>query len=520
MKKMFLLFIIILTFIFTLPTFAQFGSSGLKVGLQGNFLYPRNDFDNDNGIKFAGLIRGFIRMDLVKGLQFELGVGEGIYAGLGTIISNNAPKAYYMTRIIPIDFRFVVSPWEREKYNPYFYAGFGALHWDKWYSEFTNIFKSPQTTEPTGWTGVVPAGAGIQLKLSEHFALDFQAGINYTFTDNLEQIKMNDNQDYYYTAGIGLFYFGPNPNADDDNDGLTNPDEKLLGTDPMNPDTDGDGLLDGAEVKTFKTNPLNPDTDGDGLKDGEEVMTYKTDPNKVDTDVDGLKDGEEAMKYKTDPLKADTDDDGLKDGEEAMKYKTDPLKADTDGDGLKDGDEVMKYKTDPLNPDTDKDGLKDGEEVIKYQTDPLNPDTDSGTINDGTEVKRGTNPLDASDDIPKIIKAEIGQAIVLEGITFKTGSAEILPVSEEILQKALNTLVYYKDMEVEIAGHTDNVGKKAYNKKLSEKRAESVKAWLVAKGINSKRITTKGYGLEKPIASNKTEEGRTKNRRIEFIRTK
>ncbi len=58
---------------------------------------------------------------------------------------------------------------------------------------------------------------------------------------------------------------------DSDNDGLTDAEEKTLGTDPFNPDTDGDGLFDGEEVKVYKTDPLNPDTDGDGFKDGAEV---------------------------------------------------------------------------------------------------------------------------------------------------------------------------------------------------------------------------------------------------------
>jgi len=258
------------------------------------------------------------------------------------------------------------------------------------------------------------------------------------------------------------------------------------------------------------------------------------------------------MKYKTDPLKADTDDDGLIDGQEVngsaiiikvvgksadvKNVKTDPLNKDTDGDGLTDGQEVNGTKveikvvgqepftkvcvTDPTNPDTDGDGLSDGDEVLKYKTDPLNPDTDGGTVDDGVEVKRGTNPLDPSDDVPKVIKAEVGKPIVLEGITFNTGSAEILAESEDILQQALNTLKYYKDMEVEINGYTDNVGKKAYNQKLSLRRAESVKNWLVNQGIAASRITAKGFGMSNPIASNKTAEGRAKNRRIEFVRIK
>jgi hypothetical protein len=69
--------------------------------------------------------------------------------------------------------------------------------------------------------------------------------------------------------------------TDKDFDGLTDEEEKKLGTDPLNPDSDGDGLLDGTEVKKFKTNLLNPDTDGDGMKDGEEVLRGR-DPLKKD----------------------------------------------------------------------------------------------------------------------------------------------------------------------------------------------------------------------------------------------
>ena len=80
---------------------------------------------------------------------------------------------------------------------------------------------------------------------------------------------------------------------DTDNDGLTNQEEAILGTDSNNKDTDGDGLSDYDEVKIYNTNPLKVDTDGDGLSDYEEVKIYHTDPLKADTDGDGHNDGEE-----------------------------------------------------------------------------------------------------------------------------------------------------------------------------------------------------------------------------------
>jgi outer membrane protein OmpA-like peptidoglycan-associated protein len=71
-------------------------------------------------------------------------------------------------------------------------------------------------------------------------------------------------------------------------------------------------------------------------------------------------------------------------------------------------------------------------------------------------------------------------------------------------------------MTIEISGHTDNISSKSFNKELSKKRANSVANYLIKKGIDRKRFTTEGFGYSKPIADNKTEKGRQKNRRVEF----
>ena len=169
---------------------------------------------------------------------------------------------------------------------------------------------------------------------------------------------------------------------DPDMDGLINNEELQIGTDPFNPDTDGDGLGDGEEVKSYRTNPLAPDTDSDGLGDGEEVHQRRTDPLNPDTDADRLMDGDE-VKRNTDPLNPDTDADLLNDGDEVNR-KTDPLNPDSDQDGLNDGTEVS-IGTDPLKPDTDSDFLLDGQENQNCPH-PLNPDTDGDTIIDGRDL--------------------------------------------------------------------------------------------------------------------------------------
>ncbi|MBI3987270.1 MAG: OmpA family protein [Lentisphaerae bacterium] len=97
--------------------------------------------------------------------------------------------------------------------------------------------------------------------------------------------------------------------VDSDGDGLTDEEEVKLGTDPHDPDTDHDGLLDGEEVHTYDTNPLNPDTDMDALKDGAEVHQHDTNPRKRDTDNGGVADGHEVIEDNTNPL--DPSDDLL-----------------------------------------------------------------------------------------------------------------------------------------------------------------------------------------------------------------
>jgi outer membrane protein OmpA-like peptidoglycan-associated protein len=361
-----------------------------------------------------------------------------------------------------------------------------------------------------------PVGVGFEAFMSKK--VSFTADAGYSLVGDEIDLRKNSSLDGFLTANVGLkFYFGGGDDGDNDKDGLTNGEERRLGTNPDVPDTDGDGLKDGEEVKRYKTNPLKPDTDGDGLTDGEEVFKYKTNPLNPDTDGDGLSDGDEVLKYQTDPLKADTDGDGLSDGDEVLRHHTNPLKVDTDDDGLSDWQEFKIYHSDPTNPDTDGDGLTDGEEILRYKTNPLKADTDGGGANDGDEVKRGTNPLNPMDDgVQGKMILEKGATLVLEGVTFNSGSAVVTPASERILEQAFAALSANPDILVEIAGYTDNTVSPGANVRISRLRAESVRQWLVNRGISATRMTAVGQGMRNPIAPNTTAEGRARNRRIEF----
>ncbi len=130
------------------------------------------------------------------------------------------------------------------------------------------------------------------------------------------------------------------------------------------------------------------------------------------------------------------------------------------------------------------------------------------------EIKNGFEDTDGCpDEIPEKIKKFTG---VIAGIEFDRGKDTIRPVSEGVLTNALAILQEYPQLKIEISGHTDTDGKPEDNVDLSKRRADSVKAWFVGKGIDESRITTRGAGPNEPIADNKTATGKPKNRRIEF----
>jgi len=105
---------------------------------------------------------------------------------------------------------------------------------------------------------------------------------------------------------------------------------------------------------------------------------------------------------------------------------------------------------------------------------------------------------------------------VLIGVNFESNKSSLSPEAYPILVNAVQVLLSNPDLEVEVQGHTDNVGNKDYNRKLSIERAETVKRFLISKGINPSRLTVVGYGDSQPISDNKTPQGKALNRRIEF----
>jgi outer membrane protein OmpA-like peptidoglycan-associated protein len=208
----------------------------------------------------------------------------------------------------------------------------------------------------------------------------------------------------------------------------------------------------------------------------------------------------------------DSDGDRLPDIREG-ELGTDPYDPDTDDDKLSDGEEVLDYDTDPLQPDTDWDGLKDGEEVRKYRTDPKDRDTDDGGVADGHEVlDDNTDPLDGSDDLQLFelyIQFDYDKSIIKEQYFPE------LDVIGKVLSRSEGATAV-------IEGHADRkkLSDPDYNMKLSERRAEAVRQYLVDKcSIAGERLTAKGFGFTRPKAANDPDAGNPANRRVEvYIR--
>ncbi len=150
------------------------------------------------------------------------------------------------------------------------------------------------------------------------------------------------------------------------------------------------------------------------------------------------------------------------------------------------------------NLDSDGDGIADDSDKC-----PKEPETKNGFRDDDG----------CPDEVPAALAKFSG---AIEGVVFKTGSAELDAKSAPVLTKAAEVFKKYSDIRVEIAGHTDNAGNPDVNTTLSQRRAEAVKEWFVKHGIVASRLEAKGYGPSKPVAGNDTDAGRSKNRRVEF----
>jgi outer membrane protein OmpA-like peptidoglycan-associated protein len=417
-------------FIISTGLYAQSEKQRLSFGFNGGMSKYWGEF-TDNQYYLNG--EAFFRYNILKTVSIQLNSGLGavrwkvaddpnVLSKYPEYFGENAEKGdqypnststsiqdknqtWYIPYELTVSYNFFPS----EKFVPHVFAGVGGMYFEPESGDtgFNNAL--PNNINSDNIDGyeqnifTVPVGVGFEMYITDSFVLNGKVTYRFMQTDyfddlsDAEDANADSESDQLLTFGVGLSYYILG-DADYDNDGLTNGKEKEIGTDPKNPDTDGDGLMDGEEVNNFYTDPLDQDTDDDNLTDFAEVMEHKTAPTRPDSDADGLDDGSEIAR-KTDPNNQDSDGDRLLDGDEVNDYKTDPLDQDSDGDNLTDGDEVLKHSTNPKAKDTDNDNIEDGVEINETKTNPAREDTDQDGLNDGLEVRNhNTDPNNVDSD--------------------------------------------------------------------------------------------------------------------------
>ena len=203
---------------------------------------------------------------------------------------------------------------------------------------------------------------------------------------------------------------------------------------------------------------------------------------------------------------------------------------DRDGDGITDADDkcpdvagVARYQGCPI-PDTDKDGINDELDkcptvpgLARYQGCPI-PDTDGDGVND-EEDKCINEKGPASNFGCPVINEEIVKKVnrAAQNVFFATGSSKLLAKSYKPLKDVAQIMKENPSFKLSVEGHTDSTGGHDMNMKLSDSRAASVANYLKANGVEENRISSQGFGPDRPIAPNKTVAGRAKNRRVEMI---
>jgi outer membrane protein OmpA-like peptidoglycan-associated protein len=277
---------------------------------------------------------------------------------------------------------------------------------------------------------------------------------------------------------------------------------------PREHDKDGDGIIDSQDRCPDDPGPRENggcpwgDKDGDGLKDNEDKCPQKAGPPENqgcpwgDTDGDGLKDNEDKCPKDPGPKEnngcpwGDRDKDGIKDNQDGCPDEPGPRENGEDDDGCPD-------------KDNDKDGIPDDKDKC-----PNEPETINGVKDDDGCPDKGRQVV--------IVRKE--KIEILQKVHFAYGRARIKPDSYSLLNQVAQVLQGHQEIKkIRVEGHTDARGSDASNMRLSQRRANAVRTYLLKQGVDPARLKAVGYGESKPIAPNSSDVGREANRRVEFV---
>jgi OOP family OmpA-OmpF porin len=209
----------------------------------------------------------------------------------------------------------------------------------------------------------------------------------------------------------------------------------------------------------------------------------------------------------------DKDGDGVPDAVDECKDTPAGDRVDAKGCTVKDAD------GDGVLDDADQCADTPAGEQVDAKGCPLPKDGDKDGVTDDKDRCPSTPPgVTVDEEGCQVLFEQKKKTLILEGVNFETGKSTLTPESQTILNGVAESLVANEEIKVQVGGHTDNTGSLALNRRLSKARAEAVRQYLIEKGVPADRLTAAGFGPDRPVASNRTAEGRAQNRRVELTR--
>lgn len=370
--------------------------------------------------------------------------------------------------------------------SPFIYGGLGAV--------------APELKSKDLYAQL-PLGLGFSIKLSDRAWIEAQTDYRFAFEDGRDS--------WQHAIGLKLNLDGR--------------------------DRDGDGVSDNKDSCPDVPGTVNgcPDADGDGIADKDDkCVNLAGVPENMgcpsDKDRDGVYDTEDECPDVAGTVKGcpDKDGDGFPDKNDKCPDVAGKLMGcpDKDMDGVADKDDKCPDVAGPVSnfgcpPDRDNDGFPDASDPCPDQAGSTNgcPDTDGDGLTDNLDKCPNTPGPASNNGCPEIKKEDQKKLdVAMTAVQFRTGTAILTPASRKVLNDVVKVLSTYPEMNLNIEGHTDDVGDEMKNLKLSLQRANSCKDYLISKGIKEDRLNVVGHGESKPVADNKTNEGRKANRRTEF----
>ncbi|WP_300570794.1 OmpA family protein [Flavobacterium sp.] len=484
MKKLVILCICLAS---TLIVKAQTQDKKWNIGLHGGIVQYHGDLGHDF-YKTDNTMYGF------GGLSISRYLGRYLDANVsfsrGELGYNNGETANFKSDFSAASVNLRINFIGPEYFvRPYAFGGIGVILFDNQLNFHKEKIDSALPT----------AGGGINFRLTPVLSLNLQESFMFTNNDARDGAVAGADDDFLFHS-VGLtFNFGNS--KDSDNDGVSDSRDNCPDT-PAGVSVDKHGC------------PLDKDADGiaDYLDTCPDVAGLKMLNGCPDRDNDGVSDGTDrcpdiagSVALKGCP---DADNDGVADLDDKCPNTKSGTRVDVTGCPM----------------DNDKDGVLNDDDRCPDTAGPASlkgcPDTDGDGVPDIDDRCPNTKGNIANKGCPEITKEDIKKITYIGSkIFFENNSDKLKVASLDQLDELAKILNRYEGAYLIIEGHTDSNGSDEFNKTLSQKRTESVRAYLISKGIAESRLTGLGLGESKPIATNKTSLGRAKNRRVELKTT-